>query len=276
MFLTLKEIEEFSSQIQKEFKELIENELIVQKKTAKQWQFFEGCFKALFKIEFTFTCSANEARDYNYQIKKRLEKFVKDPDEQRRFVFSITHRKNLSSQFSSYPCCNKYAMRVAFSKTEAKISKEKSARKAIIKKAVSDAIDLEFEVYKKLPTDDLSEILLELQKTFDKDGSAYRKILKTLKKHNKARHTIQNKNNPSRKQLKEIEIVSFDFEKNEAKVETKEFFHLKWYSEEKGDYMPSVYRKENIQTYVLEWKGDQWMVIKNIYPERKPKIFTED
>lgn len=273
MYLTLEEIEEHGLEIQKEFRALIENKKIIPKKDSNQWRFFESYFDLLLKKESTFSCSAVRAREHRHEIARRFHSFDKIlSSASRKFRFAITHKKHLPPEFSDYPSCgNGYVMTISLNLTAIEGFHEGSVLEEFIEKSVSDAIDLEFEVYKKLPTNDLPKLLLELQKAFDKDGKAYEKIFNTLQKHNNLKHTIVNLDNPSRRQLKDIALVSLDRKNGKARIETKEYFYLKWYSEKKKDYLRKSYRKINIQTYILEWKNGKWMVIENVYPEKSPK-----
>ena len=128
--------------------------------------------------------------------------------------------------------------------------------------AVRKANAAEFEVYKSLPTLDLSH----LDDYFIKDAPAYTTIANTAHRSVERKRVLTNPNNPSTHEIYSIKLV--ELRQNEAIVETEEYWYLRWFEPLKNDYSEKVYKEINNQFYVLRWYQGRWKVYSNAYPPR--------
>lgn len=133
----------------------------------------------------------------------------------------------------------------------------------VILDTVKRAIGAEFRAYKDLPEININI----LDEYFLKEGSAFKRIYHLLKKHRIRRWVISNEDNPSTYEMLSISLQSISG--NEARVRTREYFYLRWYSSLFNKYKV-IYNETNEQTYILKRKeSENWKVDVNIYP--KPK-----
>lgn len=133
---------------------------------------------------------------------------------------------------------------------------------------VKNAIQAEFNAYKKLPKINLKD----LDKYFTKTGSARARIVHLLNRHKVRGWVINNPLNPSTSELLDIKLKKV--ESNKATVTTEEYWYLRWFDVNTSKYS-RIYNEKNIQTYILvdEGKGE-WRVDVNIYSgSSKPVTF---
>jgi len=258
--LTKAEVDLNKSEIKSEFERLFQSKRFAVRTKAKQWEFFRHCFNVLMGEEQgDFPCDRQTAAQYKFEVANRLGKFYQLPGARIRFVFTLVH-KNEADDFGAsdtdYPAANEYMVLVSQNYAQPEAAQE---RRAILERVVTDAIDAEWAVYKKLPELDLQP----LEGAFDPEGPAYKRIQNVAVAHHKRQWTISNPLNPSTRRL--IDIKVHRASTTSAEVRTVEYWYLRWWSEEKQDYT-YIYNETNRQRYFLVWQDGQWLVKENIYP----------
>lgn len=138
-----------------------------------------------------------------------------------------------------------------------------------IKQLIEGALQAEFNAYSTLP-----EISLEaLQTYFDINGGAYKRIHNVLERHMAKEWVISNPGNPSHYNLLEISVAPSYETPNQLRVETTEFWYLRWYSlrEERCKY---IYNEINSQVYVLCKESENYKISANIYPQPSGSLLS--
>jgi hypothetical protein len=130
---------------------------------------------------------------------------------------------------------------------------------------VINGIQAEFAAYKSLPKIKMNKV----DKCFTKTGSARKRIVHLLKRHEKRRWVINNQLNPSTYELLEIKLNKL--EENRSIVSTEEYWYLRWFDLNEFSYM-NIYNEKNKQTYILVKDKGKWKIDANIYPRPKAKV----
>ncbi len=268
VYLTKKEIDHYKSEIREAFEAITNHPWFSARKDSRQWLFLKHSFRVLMgeEKEADFPCTRQQAVNYKYEVSDRLRRYYLAFGKPINFVFTLVSIKKdgLPSDFEepNYPSCNGYYLRVSYNKAYPDVIRQK---KLLLEKTVGEAIDREFEVYRKIPELDFTQ----LAEVFDTGGSRYKEIVNLAKKHKKRGWTLQNENNPSTKRLIDIKIKSIS--EHQAEVRTSEYWLLMWWSVRKQKYT-HTYKETNRQRYYLIWKNKRWLVKENIYP--KPQTST--
>lgn len=127
-----------------------------------------------------------------------------------------------------------------------------------IQKLIEGAIKSEYFVYRQLP-----KITLEkLEKYFDINGGAYKRINNLAVQHSQKEWVLSNKNNPSTYLILDIQIKPD--EDNGYIANTKEYWYLRWYSLREHKYR-HIYNETNDQLYKIKNINGTYKVTDNIY-----------
>jgi hypothetical protein len=266
-FLSLAEVQEHAEQILQELKYIREKKVGKKKADPIYWQLVIFYKDLVFSIKNPFECE----KDFSGKIHEANKK-LEDGRKQKRglgnipplFALKLLPEKSLPQYLKdeNYPSYKGYSLVVAENGNLLE-------RHELLAKTVAEAIDIEFDCYKKVPIKDWDKQTSKLKAVFNEKGEAYRKILATLERRTSKGHTLQNHHNPSTKRLIQVTLPPLKAmikDMDQAIVRTEEYFYLKWFNEKLGRYAKDTYEEENIQTYQLEWQDDKWMVVKNVYP----------
>ncbi|MDQ4120032.1 MAG: hypothetical protein M3209_01015 [Acidobacteriota bacterium] len=266
VYLTLNEIAYYKPEIEEEFAAIMKHPWFSARRNARQWLFFKHCFAVLMgESGGDFPCTEKQAINYKFEINDRLQRYYLSFGKPIKFVFSlVSAKKDKFNDYeeADYPSCNGYYLRVSYNKAAPDTIRQK---RLLLEKTIAEAIDAEFEVYRKLPELDFTK----LEEVFDTDGSRYKEIVNIAKKHRKRGWIIQNEMNPSTKRLIDIKIKNIS--ENGSKVHTSEYWLLMWWSVKEEKYA-HTYKEMNRQTYYLIWNNNRWLVRENIY--EKPRTST--
>lgn len=266
LFLTKNEVEFYKAGIIEAFDELLSHPWFSGRKGAKQWQFLRHCFRTLFgEVEEDYPCSGTQAIQYKYEINDKLQRYYLAFGKPIKFVFRLVSEMKqgpLSYQEPDYPSCNGYRLMVSYNQ---RTPDEIQQGKLLIEKAVADAIDAEFDSYRKLPEVETTA----LDGLFDRGCSRYREIVNLLRKHKERGWVLNNEMNPSTKRLIDVRIRNIS--DKDAEVSTSEYWLLMWWSTKHKKYA-HTYKEMNRQTYYLAWRNGKWLVSDNIWG--KPRTST--
>ncbi len=264
--LTRKEIRFYLPEIEAEFEALTNHPWFSGRRNSKQWQFLRHCFEVLMERRVgDFDCGPKEAVNYKFEVSERLQRYYLHFGKPIKFIFQVESvKKEGVAELSdaSYPACNGYYLRVFFNKDR---PDDIQLRKLLIEKTVSRAIDAEFAAYESLPDVNIER----LDKVFDKNGSAFKRILNVLNAHQKRGWILGNPQNPSTKRLVDVRIK--EMTENFAEVSTTEYWLLMWWGVKEKKYA-HIYNETNRQTYFLVRKKKNWVVTDN--PYAKPRTST--
>ncbi len=131
-----------------------------------------------------------------------------------------------------------------------------------LKKAVANALEVEYDLYRQVP--DFSTT--ELERYFIKDESAFNRIINYAEKYVRLKLVINNKRNPSTYQLYDLTVLKIS--KNEAIVQTEEYWLMTWYNPVLEDYPEKEsYNIKNKQIYTLKRTPKGWKIKNNFFPE---------
>lgn len=136
-----------------------------------------------------------------------------------------------------------------------------------IKELIRLAIEAEFQAYKSLPTIKFDDI----KKFFDENSSAYQRIKNILILHHNREWTISNPDNPSAVML--LDTVVNQLSPIEYRVNTTEYWYLRWYSTKENKYR-LIYNETNNQLYIVKKIGDVFRIEANIYPKPRRSILN--
>jgi len=160
--------------------------------------------------------------------------------------------------FIGYECWEAYSL----------FTQQNQLSKAELLTFTKNALQAEFDVYKKLPTIDDSF----LEEYFFTDGSAYLRIRSMLDRISNKKWILTNKLNPSTFELIELNIIQQNAQT--IHFETQEYWYLRWYDtiEKKYTY---IYNQLNTQFYILENSSKGWKIKLNYYDNDAGKNIEE-
>jgi hypothetical protein len=201
---------------------------------------------------------------YKFEVEDKLRRLYLRGGQPMAFVFRLVSlrdakRENLVTD-GDYPEIGGYHLLVRDRRQNAAIELGSMATsRERIEMVVAACIDAEFSAYQALPHIDEAALL----RWFASDGPAYKDLMHTLQRVGQRGWTLTNHQNPSTKRLMAIKVQ--DIRANRAIARTTEYWYLRWWSPIEGKYR-YPYRETNRHTYLLEKRGDQWLVEENIQP----------
>lgn len=263
-YMTPAQIAARAAEVCTEFERLLANRKIVMRPKSKQWAFLRHCFSVVLDGQSTdFSCTKQQALQYRFEVEDRLGRYYLSPGRSLPFVFRFIHvdrALSLNLVEEAYPSANGYVLLVTEDEHVAAGFDERDI-KSVLERVVTEATDAEWAVYLKLPEVDL----LPLERCYLVGGAAYKRIQHLAERHHARRWTISlPENNPSTKRMLDIKVVKI--ESGQAVVRTKEYWYLRWWAVDKGDYAKVDYRETNMQTYIVVQRDGRWLVEQNIYP----------
>jgi hypothetical protein len=266
LFLSKSEVDFYRVEITESFQSLLNHPWFSGRRNARQWAFFKHCFAVLMGSTVgDFGCGEKQAVQYKYEISDRLQRYYLGFGRPVKFVFRLVSQKSNSAyeiEEPDYPSCNGYRLMVSYNQD---LPDTVQRKKLLLEKTIADAVDSEFEAYKRLPDLELGQ----LGEFFDRDGSRFKEIANLVRKHKARGWTIGNEMNPSTKRLHDLKIKRMTATR--AEVRTFEYWLLMWWSLKDEKYA-HTYKEENRQTYRLIWKNEKWLVTDNSW--EKPKTST--
>jgi len=131
---------------------------------------------------------------------------------------------------------------------------------------IRSAIQAEFQAYKSLPLIEYNN----LKKYFSDESKAYKRIKNILIRHSDKGWIISNPNNPS--EVKLLDILVNQTSSKEYRVDTTEYWYLRWYSTLENKYR-LIYNEKNNQRYVVKKDGNAFTIEANIYPKPLRRIW---
>ena len=266
VFMTKNEVVFYKTEITAAFEELIRHPWFSGRRAAKQWQFFRHCFQTLLgKVDEDYPCTGTQAIQYKYEINDKLQRYYLAFGKPIRFVFRLVSERKQGPSLNEepdYPSCNGYRLMISYNQ---KTPDEIQHRRMQLERTVADAIDAEFDSYRKLPEVETTA----LDELFDRSCSRYREIVNLLQKHNARGWVLNNEMNPSTKRLIDVKIRKMS--DNNAEVATAEYWLLMWWSTNDQKYA-HTYKEMNRQMYYLILRDGKWLVADNIWG--KPRTST--
>ena len=264
-FMTHREAAERADDLRAEFDRLLSRQNFARRSRSKQWVFLRWCFDALIgggNLDAPF--EPHQVLQYKFEVEDRLRRYYQAPGGAVRLIFQLMHfRRALALHLvnEAYPRTNGYVLLVTEQVDDTSVADAHDHEtREYIERVVTESIDAEWAVYKRLPEIDLSP----LDPWFLRDGPAYRRIQQLAERQNERRWTLQApQNNPSTKRLLDIELIRIVGD--EAWVRTKEYWYIRWWSIRKSRYAVS-YRETNTQKHILVLRQNAWHVEHNIYP----------
>lgn len=265
-FLPIETVRNRHAEIGAALEKLLTAKPLVSRKGARQWQFLRDSFQVLIApdIESDFhALPPVQVAQYKFELEDRLKRYYLHPGNPVDYVFSLVHRLKLPDYFDAdlenYPVLAGYCLLVR------DLSIDRNSNDQIdgenlslyLERVVAEASDAEFRAYAALP-DIKAE---ELGNWFCKGSPALNEIMNILTRHNKKRWVISNPFNPSTKRLLKVKVKNAV--KLEARVDTMEYWYLRWWDELDGSYAYS-YRETNRQMYVLKKENGDWKVFENL------------
>lgn len=263
-YLQIEDIHEHTQEIRGALESLLASKVLVVRSDALQWRFLRDCFECLLSNEYIsdFEMIASvQLAQYKYEIEDKLRRFYLHPGKPLDFVFTVVHSSKLSMHgFDEiYPSLAGYSLLVRDLTIDRITDGAGSGEnlKLYLERVVTEANDAEFRAYAALPEirDD------EIARWFCVGSPAYNEIRNILERHNKKGWVLSNPYNPSTKRLTKLNVK--EVTKDEARVDTMEYWYLRWWDERKGSYEYS-YRESNRQMYELRKIGDEWKVYRNL------------
>ncbi len=257
-FLTQSQMNEHAPKVRSAFKVLMTSKRVAPRPRSRQWVFFRHCFNVLMgEATGDFSCTAQAAAQYKFEVSKRLRDYYRLPSDPVSFVFSLVQRGDRRVPSDSYLSSNDYVLLVARNVANASDASETGT---LLERVIADAVDAEWAVYMRLPELDLSP----LKDVFDVRGSAFKRIRLTAQSHHKKGWTINNSGNPSTRRLVNVKVE--ELSSDSAKVRTEEYWYLRWWSTEKNKYV-YIYNELNRQVYFLLRHGNLWLVCDDFIPK---------
>jgi hypothetical protein len=262
-YLTPAQIGARAEAVTAEFERLLATKKLVLRPTSKQWTFLRHCFSVLLGGESRDAAyTRQQALQYKFEVEDKLRRYYLAPGRAVPFVFRISHLEKalaLSLIEDGYPSANGYVLLVA--EPGAVAAADHGAISDVLERVVTEATDAEWAVYQKLPDVELAA----LERCFVVTGSAYKRIRHLAEQHHNRRWTIAKPdNNPSTKRVLDVKVIEIEPER--ARVRTKEYWYLRWFSLDANDYAKVDYRETNVQTYIMVLRDGRWLVEDNIYP----------
>ncbi len=125
---------------------------------------------------------------------------------------------------------------------------------------VENSIQAEFSAYKHLS----KRSIQNLDRFFTIDGSARKRVVHLVRRHQQRGWVLDNQDNPSTAELLSIRLGKVT--DGRAEVHTEEYWYLRWYDSKDCKY-DFIYNKRTKQRYILLRDSDgNWKVDVNIYP----------
>lgn len=265
-FLTLKQLRERAGEIRTTFDALMQNQNLVVRKDARQWQFLRVCLARTLELSKRTWPSAQpqQLAQFKFEVQDKLRRFYAHQGKPVDFVFCLVHRRDaLSDRLvidPLYPQTAGYYLLVRDRRHGGKAEYWSGVEtRGYIERVVTSCIDAEFSAYQALPMIDEAPLL----RWFTRDGGAFRDLMHTLTQLKRRGWVLSNPFNPSTKRLLAIEIR--EFRGDNAIARTTEYWYLRWWStvEQKYRY---PYRETNHQTYLLANTAAGWLVEENLRP----------
>src|SRR5205085_4692458 len=223
---------------------------------------FRNCFHVLMGEQTKdYACDPKKAKEYSDAISHKLTAWYSKPHiDPIRFQFLLEAKRHKSKEFAEYPCANGYMLLVI--PTDPNLNASRRLR-GVLASAIDNAIQAEFDVYRKLPEYDPVVVKAYLMPYFDPDGPACARILKDLATHHNNNEVISNPDNPSTRpqlrQVLEVEVLA-----DSATVKVKEYWNLHWFCIRQNVYV-KPWQGQNEQEYKLIKRDNRWLVKANPY-----------
>lgn len=264
-YLPLNVIRERSEAVNSALDSLLTTRALTFRREARQWRFLSDSLQRLLSPGFVsdFDClSPVTAAQYKFEIEDRLRRFYLHPGNSVDYVFSIVHRSKLleyhDADFETYPYLAGYCLLVRDLSVDRKSGEiDGENLRLYLERVVVEANDAEFRAYAALP-----EVSSEgLGRWFCAGSPAMNEIINLLTRHREKKWIISNPFNPSTKRVLDIKVKKVG--QHEARVNTMEYWYLRWWDERDGSYAFS-YRETNRQMYVLRNENGEWRVFQNL------------
>jgi hypothetical protein len=251
-----------SATIAAEFDFLLNRPGIARSLRAKQWQFFRHTLEVLLGLRTgDYDCTSKAAANYRQEIEERISAYYGSPGGPVPFRFRLLHRREAHARGlidGRYPSNNEYVALVEVWVREPRSVADR--QRGALERAIMEIMSAEWAVYTRVPEVDLSP----LHGKVDDETRMYRVIRELAERKSRSGCTLGNSGNPSNMRLLQIEVIRLSGA--EAKLRTKEYWLLEWWSTRDQSYEPHYYEATNRQVYTLKKQGPQWIAIGNEYP----------
>lgn len=272
-YLSLSEIQSRSEQVKQELETLLATKSLAGKPRSRQWRFLRDAVTRLLSPDALSEfdgLSPVEAAQLKFEVEDKLSHFYRRPGKSVDHVFTLVHKSSLGRYFAGgeqYPDLAGYAVLIR-DLTREHIGTRLDSPEDLdtyLERVVAESIDAEFRAYMALPEINQEE----LNRWFCNNSPAMKEILNVLTRHREKRWIISNPMNPSTKRLLSIKVKKT--EDHEAVVSTMEYWYLRWWDDNRGEYA-YPYRETNRQLYILRKEPDGWKLFQNLRPVPRSSI----